>query len=73
MMNTNLNRFLLFNEGQFFHTYGKGKTGDGLLRLGYDQIERVTGWPQRGAYSAAKTGVAAAKLEDLCSSGRKRI
>ncbi|WP_125605219.1 SDR family oxidoreductase [Lapidilactobacillus bayanensis] len=31
-----------------------------IIALGYDQIERLSGWSMRGAYAAAKTGVATA-------------
>ena len=31
-----------------------------IIALGFDQIDQVSGWQYRGAYTAAKTGVAAA-------------
>ncbi|HBT4550185.1 TPA: SDR family oxidoreductase [Enterococcus faecium] len=58
MMNTNLNSFFYLMKAILPHM--ERQNWGRIVTLGYDQIERVTGWPQRGAYSAAKTGVAAA-------------
>lgn len=58
MMNTNLNSFFYLMKATLPHM--ERQNWGRIVTLGYDQIERVTGWPQRGAYSAAKTGVAAA-------------
>lgn len=58
MMNTNLNSFFYLMKAILPHM--EKQNWGRIVTLGYDQIERVTGWPQRGAYSAAKTGVAAA-------------
>lgn len=58
MMNTNLNSFFYLMKAILPHM--ERQNWGRIVTLGYDQIERVTGWPQRGAYSAAKTGVVAA-------------
>ena len=47
MMNTNLNSFFYLMKAILPHM--ERQNWGRIVTLGYDQIERVTGWPQRGA------------------------
>ncbi len=57
MMTTNLDSFFYLIREILPHM--EKQNWGRVVAFGYDQIERVSGWPKRGAYSAAKTGVAA--------------
>ncbi|KRN92385.1 SDR family oxidoreductase [Pediococcus stilesii] len=58
MIATNLNSFFYLVK-EFLPRMEQQNWGR-IITFGYDQIENISGWPLRGAYAAAKTGVAAA-------------